>query len=157
MSDLQQPGMLVVAALIQHEQRYLVAERPAGKTMAGYWEFPGGKLHPNEEPREGLKREIFEELGVLVEVGDIIEVIQHIDPDKTVLLLFFDCRLKDGQPSGREGQRIRWVSPQDMLDMKFLPADIALITRLMGNLSPGSSIDAGFDSMQPEIFVKNRE
>ena len=107
-----------------------MAQRPPGSWMPGCWEFPGGKLEPDEDPRQGLRRELQEELGVCAQVGEIAEVVHHGYSDRTVLLLFFWCRLLAGQPEGRIGQQIEWVTPQEMSEMEFLPADVVLIRKI---------------------------
>jgi 8-oxo-dGTP diphosphatase len=124
-------ALLVTAALIEKEGRYLVAQRPPGDWMEGHWEFPGGKVEPGEDPRRGLAREVREELGIEVDVGDIEEVLFHQYPGRAVVLLFFKCLLLDGAPNGLEGQDLRWASPDEMSKMPFLPADVPLIARLL--------------------------
>lgn len=120
----------VVAGLIGHEGKYLVAERPPGSWMEGYWEFPGGKVERDEDPRAALAREIDEELGIEIEVGKVEEVLFHSYPDRSVVLLFFHCQWVSGKPAPKIGQRLRWVSPAEMGNMNFLPADAPLVERL---------------------------
>jgi 8-oxo-dGTP diphosphatase len=130
----------VVAGLIEDEGHLLIAQRPPGSWMEGLWEFPGGKLEEDEDPREALARELREELGVDVEVGRVEEVIRHDYEDRSVLLLFFWCSVVRGVPVGRLGQSYRWARPDEMLEMEFLPADAPLIQRLLcrrnGETSP---------------------
>lgn len=101
--------------------------------MEGYWEFPGGKLNAGEDPREALARELREELGVQAEVGALEEAIAHSYPDRNVLLLFYWCRLIEGEPHGLEGQALRWVSPQDLAEVNILPADLPIVKRLQAS------------------------
>ncbi len=122
---------LVVAGLIEHGGKFLIAQRPSGDWMEGYWEFPGGKLHPFEDPRKGLEREIQEELSLQVQAVEVEEVLLHRYPDRTVLLLFFHCKVMAGEPSSCLGQTLRWASPSEMAEMKFLPADFPVIKRLL--------------------------
>ena len=98
--------------------------------MEGYWEFPGGKLEEGEDPRDGLVREFEEELAVSVSVGRIEEVLLYRYPDRTVLLLFFWCRIIDGEPHPCLGQEVRWVTPDEMRELCFLPADSPIVDRL---------------------------
>jgi 8-oxo-dGTP diphosphatase len=121
----------VVAGLIEKEGRILVARRPPGSWMEGYWEFPGGKIEEDENPREALARELDEELGVEVEVGRVEDVIRHDYEDRSVLLLFFWCTVVSGVPVGRQGQSHKWAKPSEMLELEFLPADKPLIQRLI--------------------------
>lgn len=125
------PTLWVVAALIEREGKFLVAQRPKGSWMEGYWEFPGGKIEDGEDPQSALVREIEEELGIGIEVGDIVELLQHSYPDRSVVLLFFRCRIAQGEPSSKIGQSLRWVSPPEMRRMNFLPADVPIIDRLL--------------------------
>lgn len=122
--------LLVVAGLIERGGKFLIAQRPSGDWMEGYWEFPGGKLHPGEDPRKGLEREIQEELSLQVQADEVEEVLLHQYPDRTVLLLFFHCRVTEGEPSSCLGQNLRWASPSEMSEMEFLPADLPVIRRL---------------------------
>lgn len=131
------PRLLVVAGLVQRDGLWLVTDRPPGSWMAGYWEFPGGKVEPDEDPRSALTRELEEELGIGVEVGNVVETLFHSYPDRTVLLLFYSCQLKRGEPVGNEGQRVRWVTLEEMQTLTFLPADEPLVKWLWkesGNL-----------------------
>jgi 8-oxo-dGTP diphosphatase len=98
--------------------------------MEGYWEFPGGKVEENEDPRAALAREVEEEIGVEIEVGKIEETLFHRYPDRSVVLLFFQCRIAKGDPTPKIGQSLRWASPSEMRGMEFLPADLPLVERL---------------------------
>ena len=107
----------------------LITRRPAGKHLAGLWEFPGGKVSPGEDPVDALRREIAEELGVRVAVGEALETIDWRYPDKHVRLLFFRCAV-DGEPRALEGQELAWVSPAELAQYEFPAADARLIERL---------------------------
>ena len=98
--------------------------------MEGYWEFPGGKVDHGEDPRRALERELLEELGIRCKVEEIEEVIHHVYPDKTVLLLFYWCEIREGEPKGMEGQALKWVTIEEMRTEQILPADLPLIDRL---------------------------
>ncbi len=122
--------VLVVAGLIPEDQKILIAQRPEGSWMEGFWEFPGGKVHAGEDPRAALQRELLEEIGVVCRVGEIEEVIHHSYPDKTVLLLFYWCQILEGDPKAMEGQALKWVSIEELEGQSILPADMPLIQKL---------------------------
>jgi 8-oxo-dGTP diphosphatase len=115
--------------VIQRDGRILIARRPTGKHLAGLWEFPGGKISPGESPADALRREIAEELGAKVAVGDAVDVVDWQYPDRRVRLLFFRCAL-EGEPRALEGQEIAWVAPAELSRYEFPPADARLIERL---------------------------
>ena len=119
----------VVAAVIERDSRYLITRRLEGTHLAGLWEFPGGKLLPGEQPEDALRRELKEELGVEVAVGELIQTVDWTYPEKTVRLLFFRCALA-GEPAPLEGQEMRWVAAADLPTYGFPEADATLITRL---------------------------
>lgn len=125
-----QVAVPVVAALIEREGKVLIAQRPRKTWMEGYWEFPGGKLNAGEDPRQALARELKEELGVQAEVGALEEAIAHSYPDRNVLLLFYWCRILDGEPQGLEGQALRWVSPHELGEVEILPADLPIVRKI---------------------------
>lgn len=129
-SDSPAYPLLVVAGLIEQGGMFLVAQRPTGDWMEGHWEFPGGKLKPGEDPRQGLAREIQEELSIRVQVGEIEEVLLHHYPDRSVLLFFFHCEVIAGEPVACLGQTLKWVAPSSMKDLSFLPADQPVVERL---------------------------
>src|ERR1700744_3366976 len=95
--------VVVAAAVLIEESRVLLTQRRAGAHLAGAWEFPGGKVEPGEDPREALRRELAEELGIAARVGDVVEVTFHRseDADKAVLLLFYEASREPGSPEPR--------------------------------------------------------
>ena len=115
--------------MIHREARILITRRPAGKHLAGLWEFPGGKVPTGESPTDALRREILEELGAQLVVGDPLETVDWEYPDKRVRLLFFRCTL-EGEPRALEGQEIAWVLPAELSRYEFPAADARLIERL---------------------------
>ncbi len=119
----------VVAAVIERGGRILIARRPAGSHLGGFWEFPGGKRQAGETPEAALVREIREELDAAVTVGELLEVVEWAYPEKTVKLRFFRCALQ-GEPGAAEGQELRWVAPGDLGRYEFPPADAGLVARL---------------------------
>jgi len=122
---------LVVAAVIRDAGgRYLVALRPAGRAMAGLWEFPGGTVEDGEHAEAALERELLEELGVEVAVGAPLTFAWHREAGREILLLFYRVRLLAGEPHGREGQEVRWVTAAELTRLPTPPADAGLIRDL---------------------------
>ncbi len=119
----------VVAAVVERDGRYLIARRLEGTHLAGLWEFPGGKLLPGENPVDGIRRELREELGVDAVVGDLIQTVDWTYPEKSVRLLFFRCSIA-GEPAPLQSQEMRWVAAADLPTYSFPEADATLITRL---------------------------
>ena len=129
----QKPIVLVVAvALIDKQRRVLLAQRPAGKKMAGLWEFPGGKVEDNETPEQALVRELHEELGITVDIEDLepLAFASHTYDDFHLLMPLFDCPRWQGELKGREGQALAWVSAADLNNYDMPPADLPLIEPL---------------------------
>lgn len=121
--------VVVVAAVIEQDDAFLVARRQAGTHLAGYWEFPGGKLDVGETLEEGLQREIKEELNTDIrEMRKIFET-HHTYPERVVELHFYRCALT-GTPQPTLGQEIRWVRRSELASLEFPPADAELIAEL---------------------------
>ena len=121
------PHYNVAAGLIRKDGQILIAKRPRGSHLAGYWEFPGGKQEGEETLEKCLEREIREELGVRVRAGDLLLSIEHEYDDKTISLHLFKCLQLQGQPQALEGQETRWVSPRDLDNYTFPPPDLEII------------------------------
>jgi 8-oxo-dGTP diphosphatase len=119
----------VVAAVVERAGRYLITRRLEGTHLAGLWEFPGGKILPEEKPEDGLRRELREELGAEAAVGELIQTVDWTYPEMSVRLLFFRCALA-GEPTPLEGQEMRWVAAADLPSYSFPEADATLIARL---------------------------
>ena len=124
--------LVVAAALIDVDNRVLITERPAGKSMAGMWEFPGGKVGPAETPEAALIRELEEELGIEVceECLAPYTFASHGYADFHLLMPLYLCRKWDGEITPREGQRVKWVRPLKLADYPMPPADLPLIPML---------------------------
>lgn len=124
--------LVAAAALVDVDNRVLIAERPAGKSMAGLWEFPGGKVQPGETPEKALIRELFEELNIDVceECLAPLTFASHAYPDFHLLMPLYLCRNWDGVIAPREGQRIKWVRAMRLADHPMPPADLPLIPML---------------------------
>jgi len=128
------PLILVAAcALIDPDKRVLLAQRPEGKSMAGLWEFPGGKVEPGERPEDTVIREMNEELGVTIKEACLAPFVfaSHSYPDFHLLMPLFLCRRWEGIAQPREGQKVAWVRPRDLaIDSTrypMPPADAPLI------------------------------
>ena len=129
-SDARQDVVVVVAAVIERNGAFLVARRLLGTHLAGYWEFPGGKVHEGESHEAALQREIKEELNTAIGSLEKIFETSHVYPDRTVELHFFRGTL-DGNPEPALGQELRWISRDDFAALEFPPADAELIANLM--------------------------
>jgi 8-oxo-dGTP diphosphatase len=125
----EHPLVVVLAAIIEEDGRYLVTRRPAGTHLSGLWEFPGGKCEAGETPEGCLARELEEELGIDAEVGPEILETTHRYADRTVRLHFRRCAIR-GTPRPRLGQAMRWVAAADLAALDFPEADRELIDLL---------------------------
>jgi 8-oxo-dGTP diphosphatase len=123
------PRIVVTAAIVERNGRFLVTRRPRGVHLEGLWEFPGGKCEPDESHQACLQREIVEELGTAIEVLSEVFAVTHEYPDRIVELHFFQCGMT-GDPQPLLGQEIRWVTGDGLLDLEFPPADAELIALL---------------------------
>ena len=124
-------SLTVVAAVIRAaDGRVLLTKRPLGSHMGGLWEFPGGKVDDGEAPHDALARELREELGLEVQVERPITFAVHEEPGLRILLLFYAVQIVDGEPRGREGQAVKWVSVTDLPSYPTPPADAEIVRRL---------------------------
>ena len=127
------PLLLVAAvALVDPDGRILVTRRPAGKAMAGLWEFPGGKIEDGETPETALRRELHEELGITTWESCLapLTFASHSYDDFHLLMPLYVCRKWQGIPLPREGQTLRWVRPRELAALDMPPADRPLIPHL---------------------------
>jgi 8-oxo-dGTP diphosphatase len=122
--------ILVAAGLIVKEGLLLITQRPPGKHGALKWEFPGGKIEKDENPRKTLEREIREELGIEVETQEIVETVFHKYPDRSVLLLFYKCRFLSGEPAAIDCHSFCWVKLSQLNEFDFLEADLDFIHKI---------------------------
>jgi mutator protein MutT len=121
----------VAVALVWREGRLLIARRPEGVHLAGLWEFPGGKVEPEETPAECVVREMREEMGIEVEVGECHDVLEFVYPERQVRIYPFECRLISGEPEARGSAELRWVPPAELSEYEFPPANAPLLAKLI--------------------------
>ncbi len=124
--------LIAACALIDSDGRVLIAQRPPGKSMAGLWEFPGGKVEAGERPEVSLIRELKEELGIVVKEECLapLTFASHSYPDFHLLMPLYVCRRWEGIVEAREAQKLKWVRPNDLRNYPMPPADEPLIPHL---------------------------
>lgn len=123
----------VVAAVIKNENKIFATARGYGE-FKGQWEFPGGKIEAGETPQEALVREIKEELETTIQVGDLIDTIEYDYPTFHLSMDCYWCDVVEGELKLLEAKSARWLSKEELYDVKWLPADILLIEKIMKNL-----------------------
>ena len=124
----------VSAGLVFRDGKLLITQRPLDTHLGGLWEFPGGKRHPDETFQDCLRRELREELGIEVEIGELLDSIIHRYPEKIVHLKFFCCRWVRPEPETRRCLAFAWVQRKHLNDYAFPAADARLLERLQKNL-----------------------
>jgi mutator protein MutT len=117
----------VAVALIERNGSYLITRRPRGTHLEGYWEFPGGKRHPDETFEVCLAREILEEVGVEVSVGEKVVEVEHVYPEHSVRLHVYLCRLTRGEPRPLAVEEVQWARPAEMDRCLFPQADAPIL------------------------------
>ena len=143
-----EPLVDVTAAIIGGpDGRILVCSRPAGKHMAGKWEFPGGKIEPGETPEACIRREIREELGMEISVGPVLTVMEHDYGVKYVRVTFF-LAVSDDIPAAKDHQGFRWVKPEEIDSVDFLDADRPVSAEIQKKSKKISDI---YNKMRKEI------
>jgi len=131
-SDTGKPEIAVAAGILRDRAgRALIAQRPEGKHQAGWWEFPGGKLHAAETPLEALTRELREELGIEVDSAEPLLTYRHDYPERIVELHVWCVLAFTGDPIGVEGQALRWSPIDELLETGLLPADRPIVAALV--------------------------
>jgi mutator protein MutT len=127
------PIIDVAAALVFREGKLLITQRYADAHLGGLWEFPGGKREPNETFEACLQRELREELGIEVAVGELVESLTHAYPEKTVYLKFYRCRWEEHEPQTLGCSAFKWVTADELKDYAFPAADAQLFEKLQQN------------------------
>ena len=135
--------VLVAAAIVIEQGRVLLTQRKRGTHLEGAWEFPGGKVQPGEDPRDALRRELDEELGIAVAAGEIVDVTFHRypDADQSVLLLFFEASRVPGSkdPRAIDVAAFAWAGAEELDPARFPPADVAVLRKVRARLERGSA------------------
>jgi len=120
----------VVAALLWRDGKFMICQRPANKARGLLWEFVGGKVEPGETKEAALIRECREELAVTVSVGDVFMEVMHEYPDLAVHLTLFHATLTEGEPQKLEHNDIRWITPGEIPNYPFCPADAEILRKI---------------------------
>ena len=129
----------VVAALIWKNNKFMICQRPAHKARGLLWEFVGGKVEPGETKEQALIRECKEELNVLLSVGDVFMDVVHEYPDLTVHLTLFHATIAEGEPQKLEHNDIQWITPREIPNYGFCPADEGILKVLLGDIETNES------------------
>lgn len=125
----------VVTGLIRKGNKVLVGQRPVGNTLAGHWEFPGGKIEKNESPEQALIRELREELGIEAEVGELKLASTHSYGDTGIVILFYEILFWKGEPKNVHHMELRWIEPSELKDLSIPDANRRILDRLEQALS----------------------
>jgi mutator protein MutT len=141
----RKPHFHVTAGLIWHDGRILIARRPKGSHLEGYWEFPGGKQEKNESLSSCLEREIQEELRISVKVEDYLLTVDHEYETKSISLHLFQCAWLSGTPTPIGCDEIRWVRPGELTEYQFPPPDIRIL-EFIRNRASLSQTREGYDT-----------
>jgi 8-oxo-dGTP diphosphatase len=136
--NVQKTNMIwvVAAALINADDEVLVQKRAAGRSMAGLWEFPGGKIEPNERPEDALARELEEELGIIVRPDDLTPLSFASAPlgEKHLLMLLYVCQQWVGEPTALDAEAVQWSTINALQSLDMPPADVPLVKALMAHV-----------------------
>ena len=127
----------VVAALIWKNNKFMICQRPAHKARGLLWEFVGGKVEPGETKEQALIRECQEELAVTLSVGDIFMDVVHEYPDLTVHLTLFNATIAEGELQKLEHTDIQWITPSEIPNYEFCPADVEILKNIMKRARQG--------------------
>lgn len=125
----------VVTGLIRKGDKVLVGQRPVGNTLAGHWEFPGGKIEKNESPEQALVRELQEELGIDAEVGELKLASTHSYGDTGIVILFYEILFWKGEPKNVHHMELRWIEPRELRDLSIPDANRRILDRIEAALA----------------------
>ncbi|NTU59387.1 MAG: (deoxy)nucleoside triphosphate pyrophosphohydrolase [Chlorobiaceae bacterium] len=125
----------VVCAIIECDGRFLIARRTEGRHLALKWEFPGGKVEPGESEVEALRRELFEELQVGVDVIERLTPVEYSYPDRSLRLIAFRCRIVEGSPVATDHEELRWIGIDEASSYDFPEADLPLLSEYSTKIS----------------------
>ena len=126
--------LAVCAAVVFHQGKILLTQRPANKPHGGFWEFPGGKIELGESPHQTLRRELQEELNIGISVGPVVETTYHHYDWGNVLIIAYLCEWLSGELEHLEVADHRWLTPAQLSDYQILPADLPIITKLQTDI-----------------------
>ncbi|MCW6559135.1 8-oxo-dGTP diphosphatase MutT [Yersinia ruckeri] len=121
---------IAVGIIRNAQQEIFITQRAVNAHMAGFWEFPGGKIEQGETPDAALYRELLEETGIVVQNAIPIKTLEHHFPDRIVTLMFYLVEQWQGEPFGREGQPMRWVKQSELQAEEFPPANLSIVELL---------------------------
>ena len=120
----------VVAGFLRKDGKILVGQRPENNSLAGQWEFPGGKIEVGESPEQALSRELFEELGIEAEVGDLKLACSHSYGDVGILILFYEILYWKGEPRAKHHMMLEWIHPEELETRKIPEANRKILDRI---------------------------
>lgn len=120
----------VVTGLLRKGDKVLVGQRPVGHTLAGHWEFPGGKIEKNESPEQALARELQEELGIEAEIGTLKLASTHSYGDTGIVILFYEVLFWKGEPKNVHHMELRWILPSELKDLSIPDANRKILDRI---------------------------
>ena len=121
----------VVAALIWRDDKFMICQRPAHKARGLLWEFVGGKVEEGETKQQALIRECREEIAVTLDVGEVFMDVTHTYPDLTVHLTLFNATIAEGEPQKLEHNDIQWITPREIPNYEFCPADVEILKKII--------------------------
>ena len=145
----------VSAALIWKGNRFLICRRPENKARALLWEFPGGKVEPGESEAEAVIRECREELDIQIEPGPLFMALTHEYPDLTVRLTLYHARIVEGTPRLLEHTGFCWITPREIPDFSFCPADAQILSRLQQGVQPWPFHACDSSGNTPDLSAHN--
>lgn len=143
----------VVAALIWDNDKFMICQRPANKARPLLWEFVGGKVEPGETKEQALIRECKEELDIILEVGEVFTEAVHEYPDITIRLTVFNAKIAEGVPILIEHNDLKWITPDEIPQYEFCPADVEVLKKLVGKCVLVDN-DMSFEGIKDTSFLK---